>query len=252
MVFAHRMHPNAEKKDQHSQNHEKVRQALAARSEVAPQEERPVAVQQEQQRTAQNGEQEQNGVPAAPGGDVRVEEGEEDHRDPEKKRHQPAGNAAGEGQAGVPGHKPDGNGGLIEPFFPGQEGDERVQHGRRDWQNDLAPHEMRVSGPFQTGERNAGHCRADHTQRHQPGQRVFAADVEMNSVFHNNVIISNITWLGNKKSGRNARFLENLKLFRRREIKRKCRIYSDLARAAMNAGVVPQQPPSKVAPLSRH
>ncbi len=213
------MHPNAEKKDQHPQNHEKVRQALAARVEIAVKQERPVAVQQEQQRTAQNGEQEQYGVLAVPGGDVRVEEGEEDHRDPEQERHQAAGDAGGEGQTCIPGHEPDGNGSLIEPFVTGQEGNERVQHGRCDWQNDLAPHETRVPGPFQTGERNAGHCRADHAQRHQPGQRVFAADVEMNSVFHNNVIITNLTGLGNKKSGQNARFLEKLKDFRRRETK---------------------------------
>lgn len=249
------MHPDAEKKDQHSQNHEKVRQAFAARVIIVLKQERPVAIHQEQQRAAQNGKQQQHGVLAASGGDIRVEEGKEDHRDPEQERHQSTGNADGEGQARVQSHEPDGNGGLIELFFSGQEGDERVQQGRRDWQNDLAPHEMRVSGPFQTGERNAGHCRADHAQRHQPGQRVFAADIEMNSVFHNNVIITNLTGLGNKKSGRNARFLENLKSFRRRETKMEGKthqIYSDFVRAAMNAGVVPQQPPSNAAPLSRH
>lgn len=74
----------------------------------------------------------------------------------------------------------------------------------------------------------------------------------MNSVFYDNVIITNFTGLGNKKSGRNARFLEKLKDFRRRETKTEYRIYSDFVRAAMNAGVVPQQPPSNAAPLSRH
>ena len=64
--------------------------------------ERPVAVQQEQQRAAQNGKQQQHGVLAASGGDIRVEEGEEDHRDPEQERHQSTGNAGGEGQARVP------------------------------------------------------------------------------------------------------------------------------------------------------
>ena len=42
--LVHRMHTNAEKKDQHSQNHEKVRQTLAARIIIVLKQERPVAI----------------------------------------------------------------------------------------------------------------------------------------------------------------------------------------------------------------
>ena len=44
VVLVHRMHPDAEKKDQHSQNHEKVRQTLAARVIIVLKQERPVAI----------------------------------------------------------------------------------------------------------------------------------------------------------------------------------------------------------------
>ena len=44
VVLVHRMHPDAEKKDQHSQNHEKVRQAFAARVIIVLKQERPVAI----------------------------------------------------------------------------------------------------------------------------------------------------------------------------------------------------------------
>ena len=80
-----------------------------------------------------------------------------------------------------------------------QERDERIQHGCRDRQKNLTPHIYAFPGPFQTVESNAGHCRSHHAQRHQPGQHVFAADIEMNSVFHSDAIITKTDALGNKK-----------------------------------------------------
>ena len=66
--------------------------------------------------------------------------------------------------------------------------DQHIQCGCCDWQDDLAPHVQRVSGPFHTGDRNAGHCRSHHAQRHQPGQHVFAADIKMCSLFHTRIL----------------------------------------------------------------
>ena len=73
-------------------------------------------------------------------------------------------------------HQPNGDSGFIEHFFSHDQGDEHIQQGGCHRQNDLTPHFKRAAGPFQTGERNAGHCRADQAKCHQPCQRVFTAD----------------------------------------------------------------------------
>mgnify|MGYP002519644878 CR=1 FL=1 len=67
--------------------------------------------------------------------------------------------------------------GLIEHFLAVGQCDEHEKQGGCYWQNDLAPHFQLIPCPFHTGDRNAGHCRADQAQCHQPCQHIFTADI---------------------------------------------------------------------------
>ena len=89
----------------------------------------------------------------------------------------------------INGHHPHGDGGLIELLVATEHYDEHVQQGCCDGQNDLAPRIQRIPGPFQTGGSQAGHCRANHAECHQPGQNAFAFDIKMVSSFHNIIIL---------------------------------------------------------------
>ena len=102
-------------------------------------------------------------------------------------------------EAVVDADHPDGDCGLVELFFARNQCDVRKQQGCCDWQNDLTPHLLCAAGSFHTDEHNAGHCRADHAQRHQPCQQVLLADEEMCSVFHNTVIITEKKSFDNEK-----------------------------------------------------
>ena len=102
-----------------------------------------------------------------------------------------------DGKGKIDGGHPNGNCGLVEKLFSFHKHDEHIQQNCCRGQNDLTPHVQRIPGPFQTGERNAGHCRADHAQCHQPGQHVFTADVDMYSFFHNKVIVAKKARFGN-------------------------------------------------------
>ena len=90
----------------------------------------------------------------------------------------------------VNGHHPHGDGGLIELLVATEHYDEHVQQGCCDGQNDLAPRIQRIPGPFHTGNHQAGHCRANHAECHQPGQNAFAFDIKMVSLFHSTIIVT--------------------------------------------------------------
>ena len=65
---------------------------------------------------------------------------------------------------------PDGDSSFIKLFLAGDQCDVRKKQSCCDWQNDLAPQRDSDAGSFHTDKPNAGHCRADHAQRHHPGQ----------------------------------------------------------------------------------
>ena len=133
------------------------------------------------------------------GGDICVQVSEENQGNPEQPVHHGAFHIIRNPEAGIDHHHPDGNCGFMEKFLTAEKGDERIQCGCRDWQEDLAPHLQRIPGPFPTGKRNAGHCRSHHTQRHQPGQHIFAADIKMGYSFHTHIIYQKTTGEASKK-----------------------------------------------------
>ena len=65
---------------------------------------------------------------------------------------------------------------VVEHFLSVDQSDEHEQQGGCHRQNDLTPHFLCITDPFHTGYHNAGHCRTDQAQCHQPCQRVFTAD----------------------------------------------------------------------------
>ena len=106
----------------------------------------------------------------------------------------------GKHEAVVQADHPNGICGLVKLFLAGNNGDQCEKRSRRDRQNDLTPHLRCAIGPFQTDEQhNAGHCRADHAQHHQPCQHIFLAGIIMFSVFHSHFIIAKNPSFGNKK-----------------------------------------------------
>ena len=103
-------------------------------------------------------------------------------------KQQDDGFAACDPEGGVDSHHPDGDCGFVEQFITADEDDGGKEQRGCGWQNDLAPR----SDSFHTGEQvDAGHCRADHAKRHQPGQHIFTADINMYSFIHNNCILTN-------------------------------------------------------------
>ena len=91
---------------------------------------------------------------------------------------------------------------FIEHFLAVDQCDEHEKQGGCYWQNDLAPHFQLIPCPFHTGDRNAGHCRADQAKCHQPCQRVFAADVKTSFSFHNTNSITNFDRFGKNFYGK--------------------------------------------------
>ena len=80
----------------------------------------------------------------------------------------------------IKGDQPDGDCGLIKPFFTADDRGQRIKQGGCYRQKDLAP----PVGTFLTDQQDAGHCRADHAKHHQPGQQVFLADIKSCFSFH--------------------------------------------------------------------
>ena len=132
--------------------------------------------------------------------------------------------------------KPYGNGGLIKHFLTVKQTDQHIQQGGHDRQNDLTPH----FGPFYT-ENNAGHYRTNHAKCHQPGQRIFMADKEANSLFHSNVSIHRLFIICNKKYPEIQKFPDIHCIHTKSNL---------FFTAAINAGAVPQQPPRRLAPIA--
>ena len=186
MIFSGGMDAHGEADEKNAGQGQKIRKAVLHTQNIPFQETPPVEVQQNHHGNADHGQQKQH--PVVSGGDIGIEEGKEDQRHPEKPHHHAVIDIAGNPKPGVNRHHPYGDGSLVEQLFTVQKGDQRVQRGSRDWQENLAPQISRVSGPFQTGESNAGHCRRSHAQRHQPGQHVFMADIKMCSCFHTDTV----------------------------------------------------------------
>ena len=133
------------------------------------------------------------------GSDVGIHCGEENQCDPEQVHHHSARSIVADPESGINHHEPDGNCGSVKEFITAQQGDQRIQCGCCNWQENLVPHVQRFTGPFHTGEHNAGHCRSNHAQRHQPGQHIFAADIKMCSSIHTSLIYQNSTDLAIEK-----------------------------------------------------
>ena len=87
----------------------------------------------------------------------------------------------------VKANHPNGDCGLVKTFTAAENGDEQIQQGGRNRQNDLTP---RI-GSFRTDKDKAGHYRANHAKYHHPGEEVLHTDIKVRFSFHNNVIITN-------------------------------------------------------------
>lgn len=110
-------------------------------------------------------------------GEDGVEQAVENDAGVEHCQHETVGAHDGVREEGkIQAHQPDRQSGLVEHFFAVDQHDEHIQQGGCHRQNDLTPHFKCIPGPFQTGEHNAGHCRADQAKCHQPRQHVFTAD----------------------------------------------------------------------------
>ena len=129
------------------------------------------------------------------GGQMGIEYRQKDQNSPEKPYVEGIGKAAAGPEAAVDGHHPDGDGCLIEGFFTADKGNEHIQPGGCHRQNDLSPDIHRSIGSFHTEDQNPNHCRGDQAKCHQPGQHIFAADIEMLSFFHSILSITNYALL---------------------------------------------------------
>lgn len=78
-----------------------------------------------------------------------------------------------------------GDSGFVKPLLAAGDALDGENKGCCDWQNDLVPHLKLFIGSFHTEKNNANHCRADHTNGHQPDQNAFATDIKMYSFIHN-------------------------------------------------------------------
>ena len=201
LPLIHRMDPQGQALQQAAEEGQSIRQQHQIGSPPAVHQDLPVQVSHGSQGQGEH-QRQQPDMTDHPGGNLRIKHAEEQHGYPIKAHHHPLDGLegiAGHADAEVQAQHPDGNGGLVEPLLAVQQDDEGIEQGGCHRQNDLAPHVLRLSGPFHTGERNAGHCRADHAHGHQPGQQVFPADVEMISFFHNSAIIPDFPRLCNEK-----------------------------------------------------
>ena len=101
---------------------------------------------------------------------------------------------AAEGEAGeqeiiVNADHPNGNGGFVEHLFTPDQGNEDVQNGSAHRQYDVGPHVFTGNG-IDTFKHDAAHGGCQRQKGCDPGQRVFAADIKMCSLFHNTVILA--------------------------------------------------------------
>ena len=101
-------------------------------------------------------------------------------------------------KAEVQRHHVHGNGRFKIALLAVQEADQRKEQACRRREGHLAPDISVAARSSHTGQHNSDHRRSDHAQRHQPGQRVFPADVESDSFVHG-AIIPIPLWEFNKK-----------------------------------------------------
>ena len=139
----------------------------------------------------------QPGEPLFAGSDLGVEQSDKEQRDGQKTGDQKIHGTEVHSfkyEEIVKADHPDGDRSFIKMLSAAEYGDEQIQQGGRNRQNDLTPH----IGSFRTDEDKAGHYRANHAKYHHPGEEVLHTDIKMRFSFHNNVIITNYSYFATK------------------------------------------------------